>query len=241
MIDRYLSRLRRAGTPSRVLWARRRKGSGVLSAILVVAQCLGGWGQVLAADQVPPVIVHDPVETVVSGSEVPIIANVTDEAGVADVQLNLRYPSAEGFKAFPMQSADRIVFSRSMNARESIPGETIDYFITATDNDGNSESRGFEFDPFSVRVIEPAPAPEPEMTVVTPPEPEIAIVTPPEPEPIIEPQLDRTSSGQKILYALGAVVAIGLVAELAGGTGDGSVVVNREVCCQVVVRVEDEQ
>jgi len=175
--------------------------------VLVFLHCLGGWGRAFAADDVPPVIVLDPVEeTVAAGGETPVVATVTDDSGVADVRLNLRYPGEGGFTAFRMQPEGPDRFGGPLSAQGVAPGTTIDYFVTATDAAGNVESRGFDFDPFSVRVIEPAP-------VVT------------------APTVSSSRSGTRTaLYVVGAALAVGLAVALSYPGPD-----RIDVCCEITL------
>ena len=84
-------------------------------------------------------------------------------------------------------------FVGTLSAEGLAEGDSVRYYLTATDGAGNEQSRGFAFDPLVVRVGPPAAA--------------VAI--------------DGEGGGSTLWYVVGGAIALGLVASLAGGGGGG--------------------
>jgi len=145
------------------------------------------------ADTTPPRIIHDIVtEQVVASKPYEISATVTDSDSVAEVVLFFKYRDGSEFKSIPMtmESGDNLYKATLPASELVVPG--IDYFISATDASGNQQFRGFDFDPLQLTVYASLPIPSEE-------------------EPATNSGSNRT-----VWYIVGAVVAVGFVAGLAG-------------------------
>ena len=130
---------------------------------------------------------------IAAGGEGRIEASVVDEAsGVADVTLNLGIGDG-GFEALAMEGDGGARFVGALSAEGLVEGDSLRYYLTATDGAGNEQSRGFAFDPLVVRVGPPAAA-----------------------------GASGGEGGERTLwYVVGGAIALGLVASLAGGGGGG--------------------
>ena len=184
------------------LGARRLASLG-LGAVLVATQCLGSWAHA-QDDARPPTIRHKPVTEVPAGGSVSVDAVVTDEgSGVAGAQLNLSIGDD-----YAMEPVGDDLYRGELSAKEAEPGDELSYWITATDEAGNEQSRGFEFDPF----------------VVTVGEPDAAVV-------------EADAGGTNWLLIVGAAASVALLAGLAAGGGsDGGSSNVDGLCC--TIRVE---
>lgn len=170
---------------------RRRAASSVLAALLAATQTLAPLAR--AQDVTPPSIDHEPVREIAAGARERVEARVTDEgSGVDRVTLNLGIGDG-GFEAFAMERGDDARYAGTLSAEDLAEGERLRYYITAVDETGNEQSRGFEFDPLVVEVGPPA----------------------------VAAPLASDEGGKTIWYVAAGALVLGLVASLAGGGGGG--------------------
>lgn len=150
------------------------------------------------ADTSPPRIIHEIISSEVAASRAyEFSATVTDDEAVAEVVLNYKHRDAEQFKSVPMKAQDGSAdYTVTLPAADLVtPG--IDYFISATDSAGNTQFRGFDFDPLQLAVFAPV---------------------------ALKGEGGEASGkmgNRKIWYVVGAVALVGLAAS-AGGGGGGS-------------------
>ena len=172
---------------------RARSGASIALAVIVAgAQAFAPLARA-QDDATPPDIDHEPLREIAAGGEERIEASVADDAsGVASVTLNLGLGDG-GFEALAMEGDGGSRFVGTLSAEGLAEGDSLRYYLTATDGAGNEQSRGFAFDPLVVRVGPPA----------------TAVATGDE------------GGGRTLWYVVGGAIALGLVASLAGGGGGG--------------------
>ena len=191
--------------------AWRRVAAVPLAIALLAAQTLGGWSRAIA-DTSAPIIRHAPIGTIAAGGTADVDATVTDDVGVRSVTLWSALSGAGAFTAQPMIPVGENLYRGVLSAEGLAPSEGIDYYITATDGT-NEESRGFEFDPFTVSVTAaPTETPIASSTAGGGTIGETTVGG----EPAV-----REGGTSRVWYVLGAVLAVGLVAGLAGGGSSG--------------------
>lgn len=133
----------------------------------VMMSLLSVWPlQPALADTSPPIVTHELIrESVPAGSDYTLIASVTDSGPLAQVRLHFRpIASTSQFEYLDMATNGGSQFNATLRADIVVP-PGLEYYITAQDAAGNSQSRGFAFDPLLLRVNAPianAPALEPE-------------------------------------------------------------------------------
>ena len=172
---------------------RRRVASSALAALLAATQALVPVAR--AQDDVtPPSIDHEPIREIAAGGRERVEARVTDDGrGVERVTLNLGLGDG-GFEALAMEREDDARYAGTLSAEGLAEGERLRYYITAVDEAGNEQSRGFEFDPLVVEVGPPA----------------------------VAAPVAADEGGRTIWYVAAGALVLGLVASLAGGGGGGS-------------------
>jgi len=187
---------------------RRRALASALAASLALAHGAAPTARALA-DDAPPDIRHEPVREIAAGGTAPVEATVVDDGGVAGVTLKLDF-DGKGFTAADDQAMESRGDDRwfgQLSAEELEEGTSIRYYITATDTAGNEQSRGFEFDPFTVTVG----------------------------PPVIEVPVAEESGNRTLWAVAGAAVVLGVIALLAGGGGK-SPDDPPELCCTISVQ-----
>lgn len=117
------------------------------------------------ADTSPPIVTHELIrESVPAGNDYTLMASVTDNEPLAQVRLHFRpIASTAQFEYLDMTTSGGSQFVATLRAEIVVP-PGLEYYITAQDAAGNSQSRGFAFDPLLLRVDMPiadAPALEP--------------------------------------------------------------------------------
>jgi hypothetical protein len=111
-----------------------------------------------AGDKVAPTIQYIPPPLVTSGQTMRIEVIVTDNVGVADVELFYRSSTAGSFRRIKMSHAPNSnLYSVVMPL---LAGARIEYYLQASDAAGNTAILGGSFDPFVLDQPTPsAPAP----------------------------------------------------------------------------------
>jgi len=150
------------------------------------------------ADELPPLIFHDPPTNALVGEDFRLEATVRDDDGIEGVILNFKLPSASDFNTRAMTEAGKDLFQAELSGSE-LTEQGLDYYIEATDGDGNVESRGFDFDPLRLNV---GTAP---------------VVAQGSDGFSVEPK----SGGINWLYVAGGVLAAGALAAALGSGGGG--------------------
>ena len=163
-------------------------------------------------DVEPPLIEHEPVPESDANIRQTFVATVVDDQELDLVQLFYRF---KGESRYTRTLMNRVSFSSTWIAQIATDPATpmdMEYYIEAKDNSGNRTVHGFAFSPL-VRKIIPAEVAEP---VVEQPEAS--------PKPAI-------SNSRKVLYVVGGVLLLGLVAAAAsGGSDSGSDPPDGETC-----------
>lgn len=153
-----------------------------------------------------PNIVHDQNVTAIQDSYT-FTANVTDNSSIEVVTFLYRYSDESKFRELEMRAAEGsdnyIIQLPESEQREGM----LQYYFVATDDQGNSITHGFVFDPL-LRNLLPVSADVP--TVLT----DAKSVPSP-----IEPS--GNSGKRKLLYIVLGVLAVGAVASAASGGSSG--------------------
>jgi len=122
-----------------------------LSTILIVGLLTTN---VSFANSLPDIIHSSPTEAVSSEISYPITAVVTDDKKVESVILHFRIGKDKKFISRKMQSQGDNVYSFTLEKTNLIP-PSVDYYIEATDSDGEKQFRGFDFDPLGFTIVAP--------------------------------------------------------------------------------------
>lgn len=112
--------------------------------------------QVVLADTSAPSITHELVRnSLPEGAAYVVSATVTDDSVITEVRLLYRVLGGNPqFKAKNMEEGAAGIYKATLSAGEMVqPG--VEYYITALDSSGNSQSRGFAFEPLSLNVSAP--------------------------------------------------------------------------------------
>lgn len=175
----------------------------VLAVILSLSQFLPGVSSgraigLLPSDTTPPEISHTPLSEFPAGVPLRIQARVTDNVGIGDVTLIYRGTGDSDYRRVKMLEAPgSSIYSADL---PDAAGPRIEYFIQATDLDGNTT---------------PDLTAEPYVVTATKLETDLAVAAPPE---AAAPQAPEKEGLNKWVW-IGLGVAA--VAVLAGGGGGG--------------------
>ena len=108
--------------------------------------------QLAATDNVPPSIDHDPIQgRIPYGTEVSVSARVRDNDRVAAVQVNYRRTGEPAYGVALMKKMEGDLYEGFIPA-SATETEQLEYFITATDMAGNSNTAGRSNTPLLVEV-----------------------------------------------------------------------------------------
>lgn len=132
-------------------YSTKRFSSILLSTILVIGHLITN---VSFANSLPDIIHSSPTEAVSSESSYQIKAVVTDDKQVESVILHHRTGTDQQFVSSQMQSQGENVFSFTLDESYLVP-PSVEYYIEATDSDGEKQFRGFDFDPLEFSVVAP--------------------------------------------------------------------------------------
>ncbi len=179
--------------------------------LLVSTMMVVGPAQAQAQDG-PPVIDLQIVETGSLGDSQVFSATVTDNDQVANVELYFRLAGESAYGNTPMLAIPGTsIFTVTLDIKTA-EETAIEYYVSASDSAGNRSVTGFAFDPL-VRVLMPseplADATDPVLSAQT------------ASEPVTAPSTSGISTGRKILYGALAVIAVGAIAVAVSGGGDG--------------------
>lgn len=103
-------------------------------------------------DVSPPVITHTPVTEVLVNSSITITAYITDSNGVASAKLFYRTAGQQSYYFQNMTLASSNYYSAVIPSNIVNPAG-VEYYIEATDNNGNTSYAGTPTQPYYVRVV----------------------------------------------------------------------------------------
>lgn len=172
-----------------------------ITTTLLIAFCMYQPALHAQEDNVPPIIDHvQETGTVAAGTPYSLTARVTDndQVNINEVNLFYRTISETDFlerSMIPSERDNEFVY-RFDPAEIKEPG--IDYYISAEDVAGNTQTNGFSFDPNRINV--------------GPPDPMAGNIE--------NTDLAVNEKPKTYLYVLGAILAAGVVASLSGGDED---------------------
>ena len=169
----------------------------------------------------PPLIEHEIVDTVESNIRQTFVATVVDDDELDSVRLFYRF---EGEPTYSTKLMSRVSFSSSyiaqINTDPSVE-TSIEYYIQAKDNSGNRTVRGYAFNPLVRSIVLSE-----DTLAANAGESEIQKVT-----------AEESSKPGKALYIVLGVLAVGLLAGLAGG-GDGGSSGCEDRGCQIDINID---
>jgi len=104
-----------------------------------------------SGDLIAPSIEHTSIEKdIYTGQQIDIKATVTDNVGVKDVILFYRDANATEFKRLKMnRDLDSFIYTAQLIATDS---PSLEYYIQATDQGGNTVLFGYSFSPLTIAV-----------------------------------------------------------------------------------------
>ncbi len=153
----------------------------------------------------PPLIEHEIIQEVESSVRQTFVATVVDDDELDSVRLFYRFAGEPTYSTVLM---NRVSFSSSYIAQINTDPATetaIEYYIQAMDRSGNRTVRGYAFNPLVRLIVLNEEITNANASVEEP--------TPVAAEPAKKPK--------KALYIVLGVLAVGLLAGLAGGSGGG--------------------
>lgn len=184
-------------------------------------------------DVEPPLIEHDVVSQSEGSIRQTFVATVVDDEELDRVQLFYRFAGETSYSRYTMT---QLSFSSTYVAQiPTDPDSTtaIEYYLQARDTSGNRTVRGYTFSPLVREIVIPEPVGP------SPSELEAGAGA----TPVVD--AEASSGLPKIVYIIGGVLLVGLLASAAGGGGGGggdSGMGNGGECppegCQVTVIVE---
>jgi hypothetical protein len=179
----------------------RKPGMALLALALAFTQVAWSVAQAQALtddiDFDPPVIDHESLVTGIAGELQVFSAVVVDDRGLERVTLYYRSATGQDYQQVPMQRLSG-TDNYTASVDSSVGQQKVEYYIEALDTGGNRVLKGFPFFPL-VRSLE-APPP-------------VQVAEKPAPPPT--PERNNT------LYIVLGVLAVGLLAGLAGGSDGG--------------------
>jgi len=165
-------------------------------------------------DLIAPQITHEPMEkNIKAGSSQQFKASITDNVGVKTVTLFYRTTGSESYKRIKMdQVEDTTVYIATLGFEEIVePG--IEYYIQAVDLAGNALLHGYSFSPLKVGIL-----PSETATAIAQGE---TVPASSEQEPKDAPLGKKKKTNKWLWIGLG-VLAVGVIAAVAGGSDDDS-------------------
>lgn len=186
------------------------------------------YPRVTSVDVDPPLIEHEVTAQAEAGIRQTFVATVVDDGELDNVTFYYRFAGETNFSRFLMTP-----LSSSSTYIAQVPTDpklysAIEYYIQARDISGNRTVRGYTFSPLVREILQPERS-------VTP-----AVQTPAA-QPVATEE--QASGIPKIVYILGGVLLLGLIAGGAsgGGGGGGSDPVDGETCgaggCRLTITV----
>lgn len=91
-------------------------------------------------DNIFPVLKHTPIETAKAGAQITVSATATDNIGVESVKLYYRKTGAENFTEKKMTGSDNLYVA--VIPASIVTAEGVEYYVTASDADGNVSYSG---------------------------------------------------------------------------------------------------
>jgi len=158
---------------------------------------------IATADTTPPVIIHEPATiTIPAGSPHTISAEVTDDEllDAGTVKIGIKSAGADDFEFKAMLAGELNAFTYTFESTELVP-PAVEYYITAVDMAGNSQSSGFSYFPHRLNVDAA------EITTTAAAE---------------ETAESVAGIPRPVLYVAGALLLAGIVAGLSGDEGDST-------------------
>jgi hypothetical protein len=158
-------------------------------------------------DAEPPNLGFEPTEQAARGAEQLFEVSATDNVDIESVVLFYRYSADAEYQQIAMaRQASSNTYSVVLPAHDiGADVEIIQYYIQASDLEGNRTLEGFAFDPLSRTLLDPS---------------QLSQETSQSDEGLIA-DFNRLSTGKKILYGALGVLTVGalIAASDSGGTG----------------------
>lgn len=183
-----------------------------VSGLLLAQYQSGAYGRSVAnsqeeVDLEPPLIEHDVIDEAEADIRQTFVATVVDDQDLDSVIFYYRYAGETSFSRYVMM---QVSFSSTYIAQ--IPtnpdnDRAIEYYIQARDTSGNRTVRGYTFSPLVRNIVMPAP----EEAVVQTASAESSDVS-----------AEKSAGLPKVVYIVGGVLLLGLIASAAGSSGGGS-------------------
>lgn len=197
------------GTQSAIAQSEATVGWGTDASAFQYAQFQGDsfTQSVAAVDVDPPLIEHQVVPQAESDIRQTFVATVVDDGELDSVVFYYRFAGETNFTRYVMAP-----LSASSTYIAQIPTDpkivtAIEYYIQARDLSGNRTVRGYTFSPL-IREILPAE----ELAVESP---QVAVAAD------VEKKANKTGIS-KVLYVVGGVLLLGLIAGAASSSGGGT-------------------
>lgn len=170
-------------------------------------------------DVTAPVITVNEVKDGIAGETQVFTAEVSDDQGLKDVKLYIRYAGQQPYTSMTMERLGDTDFYSVNVGTDASETRTMEYYVQARDEGGNRVIKGFAFEPLLRALIPPGDSAE-----VAPAESAVQSAADVE-VPVVETAAvteEKPSAGKLKWWhiALG-VLAIGALASAAGGGSDG--------------------
>jgi len=163
-----------------------------------------------SGDLIAPQISHEPLEeSVKAGSNQEIKATITDNVGIKSVTLFYRNTGTESYKRVKMEHVENTNEYVTTLGIEDTAEPGIEYYIQAVDLAGNALLHGYSFSPLTLAVVQREPTSEIDT--------EISLADTPA---STDPALGKQKKTNKWLWIGLGVLAVGVIAAVAGGSGD---------------------
>ncbi|HYF81368.1 MAG TPA: S8 family serine peptidase, partial [Symbiobacteriaceae bacterium] len=138
-------------------------GHGILNAYTAVAMVTDGVGTVSGRvltggdDFTPPTLQHEPVTEGFKRVPITLTAEVSDDVSVTDVQLRFRMPGMRWWGTVDMERASgdhKSAMYAGTIPTEMTAGDSVEYYVQATDYGGNTATSGTARRPHQVTLLD---------------------------------------------------------------------------------------
>ena len=119
---------------------------GILMSLVLSYHLLASMAIAQSTDEEPPLIEHEILPYGIHDNNQSFSSSVSDNIGVADVELHYRLGPDGDFNTAPMLLQDSSSYSATIELVAE-PGNILYYFIVAIDKSGNRAQKGFSFAP----------------------------------------------------------------------------------------------
>lgn len=178
---------------------------------LTLMSTANSWAQ-LPFDVIAPTIAHNVAERPgLAGDPQAITATVTDNDSVQTVTLFHRSDSNYVFNQTPMMPTGENIWLATIDSDLT---DRIEYYLTATDAQGNRVQKGTADNPLVLRLLVPEPT---LVTAESPPASTVAATT-----PITDDDLANTAVQPNWLWIGLGILAVGALVGASGSGGGGS-------------------